>query len=112
MLVSAWLSLQSQRLLDDGEIATMIPIGKRTDYLIAAMNIDKHLVESLGASLEAHVGADLHSSDAVWGADAALTWRLSRTAELSFFGGVGSTLGRSDSSTTSGRLRLQLLLRW
>ena len=111
-LVQFWATWQTSRLLDDGELARLIPIARRSDYLIAGGSLHRHLSNGLGAGLEAYVGTELHGLGEVWGVDARVTWRPRERLELSIGFGIGRSFGGTNSGSDAGRIGLQGVLHW
>ncbi len=111
-LLNVWLGYQTQRLIDDGELARLLPMVVRTDYLSVSASYDKHVYEAVGARIEASIGTELHRSTLGWGVEAGLTWRPSPLTELTLRLGGGRAIGRDNASDSSKRVLLQALFRW
>jgi hypothetical protein len=105
------VSFQGSYLLGDRDLADLLPIGKRFNYLIASARADKQLATGIGASLEGRVGHEMTASDTIWGANVTLTWRPSQQCELTVGGEVGDALGRTGDDGTHGVFG-RLILRW
>jgi len=112
LLVNAWLTYQTNRLFDGADLAQLIPIGERFDYLFVNSSVDKQVTTNLGARVEAYVGSELHSMENIWGAQATMTWRPSQLGEITLGGGTGRALGRSTFTDTITILQLQVVLRF
>ena len=105
--LSIWFNAATYRLLGDAELATIIPLGERFDYLTFAARYDRHLADELGLMVEGYVGRELQESKSVYGIAAGLGWRPKQSFELAFVGAYGSALGRAgDEDTFSARLGL------
>lgn len=109
--VNGWVSAQTYRLVGGDELDDLIPLGKSSDYLVAAARFDRQWARGFGTSLEAYAGLEL-SGSGVWGVDGALTWRPAHQAELSLRAGRGEALARDGGGDASHHLFLQLVWRW
>ena len=112
LLVQFWAAWQASHLLDDGELSRLIPIARRSDYLVAGASLHRHLAARLGAGLESYVGTELRGLGEVWGIDARVTWRPRERWELSIGVGVGRSFGGTNSGSDAGRIGLQGVIHW
>jgi hypothetical protein len=110
-LVSVWMTYQAIRLLDDKQLATVLPIGESFNYLSLGARTDMHLAPGLGLTLEGYAGSDLEQSDFFFGLETALTWRPSPLSEFTLRGAYGSAVGRTGDADTFV-LRLLFTRRW
>jgi tetratricopeptide (TPR) repeat protein len=110
-LLSLWLNYDAFRLLGDQELASLIPIGERFDYLQLAGRADLHLAPGLGVMAEGYAGYDLDAADPIFGVQAGVTWRPSHGWEITGVAGYGTALGRADDAD-SFLVRLGLAYRW
>ena len=111
MLLSTWLTFNSSYLLDDGELANLLPIGKRFNYLIGSVRADQQLAAGLGGSIQARIGREFSSSSNIWAATAGLTWRPNDDCEFALSGEIGDALGRAGDSGSHG-VSARFVLRW
>jgi len=109
--LDVWASYETIRLLGDQDLADLIPIGTDFDYLTLGARSEFHLARGLGAGVEGYAGLDLASSDPIFGVQAGLTWRPSRTAEVFALAGYGTALGRAGNDD-SLLFRIGLNWRW
>jgi hypothetical protein len=110
-LVNVWITYEAIRLLGDGQLSTLIPIGTDFDYLTVGARAELYLARGLGAGIEGYAGLDLGESDPIFGVQAGLTWRPSAAAELFAVAGYGTALGRGGDDD-SFLFRLGLTWRW
>jgi hypothetical protein len=110
-LINVWANYQLIRLLDDQELATLVPIGEAFDYLSLAGRADFHLARGFGVKVEGYAGYELQQANFVFGVETGLSWRPKRSLELDFVGAVGDALGRA-SSAPAFRLWLGMTYRW
>ncbi len=109
---SVWATYNPIRLLGDEELANLLPIGSRFDYVSVSARVDLHIRQGLGAKLEGTYGKNVDvGGETFWNIDAAVTWRPHRRLEL--LGGVafGISQGRTDDSDSIAA-RLGLTYRW
>jgi len=109
--VSLWVTYEPVRLLGNEELAALLPIGTRFDYLTLGARGDFHLAPAWGAKLEGYFGTDLAADEPIFGVEGGLTWRPSYRAELTLVGGYGTALGRADD-VDSFHVRLGFSWRW
>jgi tetratricopeptide (TPR) repeat protein len=110
-LVMLWFTYEPFRLLDNRELASLVPIGERFDYVRLGARGDFHLAPGWGAKLSGWAGYDLHGDDPNFGVEAGITWRPAHKLELTAVAGYGTALGRSDA-VDSFLVRLGLTYRW
>ncbi|MFQ5846014.1 MAG: hypothetical protein ACE5JG_13605, partial [Planctomycetota bacterium] len=112
--LSAWASYTRIGLLGDRNLANLIPVGDRFDYLTAGVRLETERDSRLLAAIEGYAGYELHDANGVWGLSADLVYRPRRNArglELRFGGSIGSSIGRTDTDLT-GALHLGTVWRW
>jgi len=110
-LVTLWVTYEPFRLLDNQELANLIPIGARFDYVRLGARGDFQLARGWGAKVSGWAGYDLYGDEPNFGVEAGLTWRPAHKLELTGVAGYGTALGRSDA-TDSFLVRLALTYRW
>ncbi|MHC4973894.1 MAG: tetratricopeptide repeat protein [Planctomycetota bacterium] len=110
-LVTLWATYEPFRLLDDRELAALIPIGERFDYVRLGARGDFQLARGWGAKVSGWAGYDLYGDEPNFGVEAGVTWRPAHKLELTGMAGYGTALGRSDAAD-SFLVRLGLTYRW
>jgi len=109
--LNIWLNATTYRVLGDAELSSIIPIGKRFDYVTLAARYDRHLADELGFMVEGFMGRELQDKKSVYGVAAGVGWRPRQSFELAFIGAYGSALGRAGDED-SFTARLGLTWRW
>ena len=110
-MLSVWLNASTYQVLGDAELTTLIPLGKRLDYLTVAARFDRPFADGWGFMVEGYAGRELQQEQTVYGVAAGIGWRPRETFELDLVGAYGSALGRSNDED-SFRVRLGLTWRW
>lgn len=110
-LVTVWATYEPFRLLDDRELAALIPIGERFDYVRLGARGDFHLASGWGAKVSGWAGYDLYGDEPNFGIEAGVTWRAAHQLELTGVAGYGTALGRADAAD-SFLVRVGLTYRW
>ncbi|MFK7739479.1 MAG: tetratricopeptide repeat protein [Planctomycetota bacterium] len=110
-LGSAWVSLQTARLFEGDDLPRLLPIAKNDDHLIFATRFDRRFAGQFGCSVAANAGFDLDGDGAIWGVDAAITWRPRRWCELTAGVSHGAALGRVQDGEVD-QFRLEGVVRW
>jgi len=110
-LLTVWATYEPIRLLDNQELAALIPIGERFDYVRLGARGDFHLAPGWGAKVSGFAGYDLYGGEPNFGVEAGVTWRPAHKLELTGVAGYGTALGRSDAAD-SFLFRMGLTYRW
>ena len=110
-LASAWLSWQTAVLLDDADLAKLLPISRRDDHALLAGRLDHRFGGGFGCSLSGNVGVDLRGNGEIWGVGLAVSWRPSRLLELTAGASRAAQLGRATTDEVD-ELRFEGVLRW
>jgi len=110
-LLSAWVSYQLIRLLDDKQLSTILPLGEAFDYLSLGARSDFHIANGWGAKVEGYLGYEFQQSEPFFGLEAGVTYRPSENLEFTLLAAYGRALGRADSEN-SFDVRFHLSYRW
>jgi tetratricopeptide (TPR) repeat protein len=110
-LVTLWATYEPIRLLDDRELANLIPIGERFDYVRLGARGDFHLAPGWGVKVSGYAGYELYGDEPNFGVEAGVTWRPAHKLEVTGVAGYGTALGRSDAADAF-LVRLALTYRW
>ncbi|MEM7200297.1 MAG: tetratricopeptide repeat protein [Planctomycetota bacterium] len=109
-LLDTWVGAEATYMFE-GDLAQLLPVGRRFRYLVAGARLDRRIASCLGASLNAHFAYEVDGADGAWGIDGLATWRPSHPCEITAGASVGRALARADDGDSFG-LQLQLVLRW
>lgn len=108
--VDLYFNYNPVRLLGNQELAALIPIGERFDYLTAGVRLSSGRPR-LRWLVSVYAGVDAHSDDNIWGVVGDLVYRPGARFELRFGGEAGSAFGRS-STEIGATLRFAAVWRW
>ncbi len=109
--ISIWGTYHFIRLLDSQELATLVPIGTRFDYISVGGRVDWHVARALGVSVSGTIGRELHDGDLFFELNANATWRPEHRMELTAGVGFGTAQGRTEDTTTLA-LSVAFSYRW
>ncbi|MHC4859184.1 MAG: tetratricopeptide repeat protein [Planctomycetota bacterium] len=109
--ISAWLSYNPTRLLDDRELSGPLPVGDRFDYLTATARVEGRVGRGVFFEAEGYVGTDFADPGLISGGVLGLAWRPRDGLEVRAQGAYGHAIGREEDEG-AGSFSLGLTLSW